>query len=59
CGETGADSTYCLDSCMGYEGELAGVDDYTYRYYLACGYDEAYFPHSPYCFKGCCPSGVR
>ncbi|CAN0163925.1 unnamed protein product, partial [Laminaria digitata] len=33
CGQTGADGTYCLDSCSGYEGSLDGVDDFLYRYY--------------------------
>lgn len=34
CGNSGANDTYCLDSCNGYEGQLAGVDDFEYRYYL-------------------------
>jgi hypothetical protein len=34
CGASGADSTYCQDECGGYEGELAGVDNYKYRYYV-------------------------
>lgn len=33
CGVDGANDTYCLDSCGGYEGELAEVDDFKYRYY--------------------------
>lgn len=32
CGASGADDTYCLDGCSGYEGEVA-VDDFKYRYY--------------------------
>lgn len=32
CGFDGADETYCLDSCSGYEGEIE-EDDFTYRYY--------------------------
>ena len=34
CGASGADSTYCQDECGGYEGELDGVDNYKYRYYV-------------------------
>lgn len=33
CGQEDAHESYCLDLCSGYEGELSGVDDYTYRYY--------------------------
>ena len=35
CGATGASTTYCLDDCNGYEGELSGTDDFKYRYYLS------------------------
>ena len=34
CGSEDAHDTYCQDECGGYEGELPGVDDYTYRYYF-------------------------
>ena len=34
CGASGADATYCQDACGGYEGELDGVDNYKYRYYI-------------------------
>ena len=34
CGTAGADATYCQDECGGYEGELDGVDNYKYRYYV-------------------------
>ena len=34
CGTAGADATYCQDACGGYEGELDGVDNYKYRYYV-------------------------
>ena len=34
CGNEGADKTYCLDLCNGYEGVLDGVDNFKYRYYL-------------------------
>ena len=33
-GATGAHATYCQDECGGYEGELDGVDNYKYRYYV-------------------------
>lgn len=39
CGNSGANSTYCLDSCSGYEGELPNVDDFKYRYYSVSRYD--------------------
>ncbi|CAM9216453.1 unnamed protein product, partial [Sphacelaria rigidula] len=58
CGNTGADSTYCLDSCSGYEAELPGVDEVKYRYYTSCGFDEAYFPFTTNCYRGCCPDGM-
>ena len=35
CGMSGADSAYCLDDCNGYEGELSGVDEFKYRYYMS------------------------
>ena len=34
CGTSGAHATYCQDECGGYEGELPGVDNYKYRYYI-------------------------
>lgn len=34
CNNTGANETYCLDECGGYEGELPGVDFFLYRYYM-------------------------
>ena len=34
CGSSGADEFYCQDACGGFEGELSGVDDYKYRYYI-------------------------
>ena len=34
CGASGAHPTYCQDKCGGYEGELPGVDNYKYRYYI-------------------------
>ena len=34
CGASGAHATYCQDECGGYEGELAGIDNFKYRYYV-------------------------
>jgi len=67
CGVDGADATYCQDECGGYEGELSGVDTYTYRYYFtgktsdlnALPSDpkpdsaELYFPFTINCYRGC------
>ncbi|CAM9290192.1 unnamed protein product, partial [Ascophyllum nodosum] len=58
CGENGADATHCLDVCNGYEAELTGVDEFEYRYYLSCGFDESYFPLTVNCYRGCCPDGM-
>ncbi|CAM9272910.1 unnamed protein product, partial [Ectocarpus fasciculatus] len=58
CGSDEAHDTYCLDSCGGYEGELPDVDGFTYRYYNTCGFDEAFFPFTTNCYRGCCPTGV-
>lgn len=65
CGNTGADSTYCLDSCSGLEGELPGVDNFKYRYYVTGNVSdlttlpsyprpsaEAY-PYIIKCYRGC------
>ena len=67
CGASGAHPTYCQDKCGGYEGELAGVDDFTYRYYFTGATsdldslpsdpkpDDAtlYFPFTINCYRGC------
>lgn len=34
CTNPGRHQTLCLDSCNGYYGRLAGVDEYLYRYYM-------------------------
>ena len=66
CGASGADSTYCQDACGGYEGELDGVDNYKYRYYITGKVgdleslpsnpkpDDAalYFPYTLRCHRG-------
>ena len=67
CGVAGADATYCQDECGGYEGALAGVDDFTYRYYFTGKTsdldslpsdpkpDDAdyYYPFTINCYRGC------
>lgn len=67
-GADGADSTYFLDTCGGYEGALP-VDPYLYRYYMTGTVSdgtsnpvsplpgESFFPHAPICLRGCCPAG--
>ncbi|CAM9687361.1 unnamed protein product [Ectocarpus fasciculatus] len=57
CGLEGADDTVCLDVCSGYEAFI-DEDEYTYRYYTACGFDESFFPVTLNCYRGCCPSGM-
>eukprot|EP00904_Undaria_pinnatifida_P008243 jgi/Undpi1/4549/HiC_scaffold_18.g07903.m1 len=58
CGLDGADATRCLDVCSGYEALIPDVDDFAYRYYTSCGFDESFFPFTTNCFRGCCPEGV-
>jgi len=67
CGSSGADEFYCQDACGGFEGELSGVDDYKYRYYITGKVgdlnslpsfpkpDDAdlYFPYTLRCHRGC------
>lgn len=40
CDTTGADETFCLDECGGYQGNITGVDGLLYRYYMV---SEAFF----------------
>ena len=67
CGVEGADETYCQDECGGFQGEIAGVDEYTYRYYFTGKTSdldslpsdpkpdsaELYFPFSINCYRVC------
>ena len=67
CGTSGAHSTYCQDECGGYEGELPGVDNYKYRYYITGKVgdlntlpstpmpdsEELYYPYTIRCYRGC------
>ncbi|CAM9273061.1 unnamed protein product [Ectocarpus fasciculatus] len=59
CNTTGANETYCLDECGGYEGELPGVDFFLYRYYMTCGFGQEYFPFTINCYRGCCEETIR
>ena len=62
----------CLDDCGGHWNATFG-DGYTYRYHVMGDYhthtadcatpvdplpSALYFPFTPMCFKGCCPSGL-
>ena len=67
CGASGADATFCQDECGGFEGELSGVDEFTYRYYLTGKVGDLnalpsnpkpdsealYAPYTIDCFRGC------
>lgn len=62
----------CVDECNGMAFEDSALDDFVYRYYFlgaendgeSCDNPvnpfpaEDYHPHSPLCYKGCCPSGA-
>ena len=72
CGASGAHPTYCQDKCGGYEGELAGVDNYKYRYYITGKVNDLnslpsypkpddldlYFPFTLRCHRGVTLSSV-
>jgi len=61
----------CTDDCGGYYND-GSIDDYKYRYYIQGTYNDGtscdypgcpmpgadYFPNTPVCIRGCCPSGV-
>ncbi|CAE8596179.1 unnamed protein product [Polarella glacialis] len=62
----------CTDDCGGYYQNDGTIDEYYYRYYIQGTYDDGdscsnpgctspgadYYPNTPVCFGGCCPSGV-
>jgi len=62
----------CTDDCGGYYNNGGTIDNFVYRYYMQGTYNTgvscdtptcpspgaSYHPHSPLCFRGCCPSGV-
>ncbi|CAM9268309.1 unnamed protein product [Ectocarpus sp. 12 AP-2014] len=56
CGSDEAQDTYCLDSCGGYEGEPSDVA-FHFLFVQTCGFDEAFFPFTTNCYRGCCPTG--
>ena len=72
CGASSAHPTYCQDKCGGYEGELAGVDNYKYRYYITGKVNDLnslpsypkpddldlYFPFTLRCHRGVTLSSV-
>jgi hypothetical protein len=72
CGASGAHPTYCQDKCGGYEGELPGVDNYKYRYYITGKVNDLnslpsypkpddldlYFPFTLRCHRGVTLSSV-
>lgn len=65
CTNSGANSTYCLDSCSGMEMELSGVDEFKYRYYFTGATSDLStlptdpkpaatdYPFAFACYKGC------
>ena len=71
-GITDSPSTPCVDACVGRASTIQPNDGYTYRYYILGEYGDgttcttpttplstsAYYPFTPLCYKGCCPSGV-
>lgn len=62
----------CTDECAGYYSADGSIDQYVYRYYTLGIYNdgnsannpgcpspgEEYYPQSPMCYRGCCPSGM-
>eukprot|EP00930_Biecheleria_cincta_P000761 TRINITY_DN10182_c0_g1_i4.p1 TRINITY_DN10182_c0_g1~~TRINITY_DN10182_c0_g1_i4.p1 ORF type:complete len:660 (+),score=51.41 TRINITY_DN10182_c0_g1_i4:99-2078(+) len=62
----------CTDDCGGYYRNDGSIDQYVYRYYMQGTYNDgtccnnpgcpspgaAYHPHTPVCYRGCCPTGA-
>eukprot|EP00657_Telonema_sp_P-1_P002057 TRINITY_DN1493_c0_g1_i1.p1 TRINITY_DN1493_c0_g1~~TRINITY_DN1493_c0_g1_i1.p1 ORF type:complete len:283 (-),score=57.61 TRINITY_DN1493_c0_g1_i1:399-1247(-) len=62
----------CTDDCGGYYLADDTIDNFSYRYYMQGTYptgtsctspgcpspDSNYYPNTPTCYRGCCPSGV-
>jgi len=62
----------CTDNCGGYYKDDDSIDNFKYRYYIQGEYAagnscnapgcpsplQAYYPNTPICYRGCCPSGV-
>jgi len=65
-------SDVCTDDCGGYYSSSGDIDNYVYRYYVQGTYSDGsscdspgcpspgadYHPHTPNCYRGCCPSGA-
>jgi len=63
----------CTDECGGYYSSDGSIDEFVYRYYTLGDYNDGtscdlpgcpspgreYFPNTPVCYRGCCPSGVE
>ena len=62
----------CTDACGGYYKDDGSIDQFKYRYYMQGPYNDGlscntpncpsgdanYYPNSPNCYRGCCPSGA-
>merc|ERR1711865_85598 len=69
-GTYGTDS--CTDACGGMYKDDNTIDNFKYRYYMQGTYNDGtlctspscpspgadYYPNSPMCYRGCCPTGV-
>lgn len=69
-GTYGSDT--CTDDCGGFYSDDDSIDNYVYRYYIQGTYNngescdspgcpspgEDYYPHTPVCYRGCCPDGA-
>lgn len=65
CSNSGANSTYCLDKCSGFEGTLSDIDQFKYRYYITGATsdletlpsyprpEDADYPFTMKCYRGC------
>jgi len=74
CTQTGGTygTDVCTDACGGYYSDDDSIDGFVYRYYTLGDYNDGtscdlpgcaspssdYYPNTPVCFRGCCPSGV-
>ena len=74
CTESGSTygTDICTDDCAGWFKTDATIDFFVYRYYMQGQYHDGtvctnpgcasptaeYFPNTPICYRGCCPSGV-
>merc|ERR1712137_460476 len=74
CTETGGTygTDVCTDDCGGHYLADDTIDNFAYRYYIQGTYNDGtscdlpscpsptseYYPNTPVCYRGCCPSGV-